>query len=1042
MNKYNVVMEMIDSTVVAEYEPLKNRSDAYQSEAALENEFIKMLTEQGYEYLKINDSTALVNNLRKQLELLNDYKFTDSEWTRFFYTNIANNNDGILEKTKKIQTDHIQVLKRDNGTSKNISLIDKKNIHNNRLQVINQYVENGGNYENRYDVTILVNGLPLIHIELKRRGVALKEAFNQINRYQKDSFWAGTGLYEYIQIFVISNGTNTKYYSNTTRNSHIKEQTATRNKSKKTSNSFEFTSYWADSTNKPINDLVDFTRTFFSKHTILNILTKYCVFTSEELLLVMRPYQIVATEKILNRIEISTNYKKVGTIEAGGYIWHTTGSGKTLTSFKTAQLASNLEYIDKVLFVVDRKDLDYQTMKEYDRFEKGSANGNRSTKILQKQLEDNSSRIIVTTIQKLSEFVKRNNNHPVYQKHIVLIFDECHRSQFGDMHKIIVKNFKNFHMFGFTGTPIFAQNAKNNSNPTFCTTKQAFGEKLHTYTIVDAINDGNVLPFRIDYVNTIKPKEDIEDENVNAINTEEVLSSHERIAKVVEYIISHFDQKTIRNSLYDLRGKRLNGFNSIFAVSSIPVAKKYYLEFKKQLEKTQKDLTIATIYSFAANEEDTADGILDDEGFETELLDQSSREFLDFAISEYNKKFKTNFSSEGNSFQDYYKDLSDRVKHREVDILIVVNMFLTGFDATTLNTLWVDKNLKQHGLIQAYSRTNRILNSVKSYGNIVCFRDLQQETNDAIALFGDKNASGIVLLKSYEDYYYGYTDENKKYHKGYEEKIAELLQKYPLGQQIIGEQAKKDFIKDMGSILRLRNILFSFDKFEGNEILSQRDFQDYIGMYADLYEEFKKISKETESIKEDIVFEMELVKQVEVNIDYILMLVSKYHKTNCKDKEILGSINTAINSSLALRSKKELIEGFIDRINVNTDIYKDWTAFVKEQKEHDLETLIEEENLNSEETRKFLDNSFRDGQVKTTGTDIEKILPPMRRFGGDNKTKRKQTIIEKISKFFEKYFGISNSENESEDYKYKSDMESTEYYKVAEDNEIYNNKKI
>ena len=681
-------------------------------------------------------------------------------------------------------------------------------------------------------------------------------------------------------------------------------------------------------------------------------------------------------------------------------------------------------------------------MKEYDRFEKGSANGNRSTKILQKQLEDNSSRIIVTTIQKLSEFVKRNSNHPVYQKHIVLIFDECHRSQFGDMHKIIVKNFKNFHMFGFTGTPIFAQNAQNNSNTTFCTTKQAFGEKLHTYTIVDAINDGNVLPFRIDYVNTIKPKEDIEDENVNAINTEEVLSSHERITKVVEYIISHFDQKTIRNSLYDLKGKRLNGFNSIFAVSSIPVAKKYYLEFKKQLKKTQKDLTIATIYSFAANEEDTADGILDDEGFETELLDQSSREFLDFAISEYNKKFKTNFSSEGNGFQDYYKDLSDRVKHREVDILIVVNMFLTGFDATTLNTLWVDKNLKQHGLIQAYSRTNRILNSVKSYGNIVCFRDLQQETNDAIALFGDKNASGIVLLKSYEDYYYGYTDENKKYHKGYEEKIAELLQKYPLGQQIIGEQAKKDFIKDMGSILRLRNILFSFDKFKGNEILSQRDFQDYIGMYADLYEEFKKISKETESIKGDIVFEMELVKQVEVNIDYILMLVSKYHKTNCKDKEILGSINTAINSSLALRSKKELIEGFIDKINVNNDIYKDWTAFVKEQKEHDLETLIEEENLNSEETRKFLDNSFRDGEVKTTGTDIEKILPPMRRFGGDNKTERKQTIIEKISKFFEKYFGISNSENESEDYKYKSDMESKEYYKVAEDNEIYNNKKI
>ena len=608
MSKYNVVMEMSNSTVVTEYEPLKKRSDAYQSEAELEKEFIRMLEEQGYEYIKIHNSEALIENLRNQLEIVNDYKFTDSEWERFFNNNIANNNDGIVEKTKKIQVDHVQVLKRDDGTSKNIYLLDKKNIHNNRMQVINQYVEDSGNYDNRYDVTILVNGFPLVHVELKRRGVALKEAFNQINRYQRDSFWAGSGLYEYIQIFVISNGTNTKYYSNTTRESHIKEKLQTRNKSKKTSNSFEFTSFWADANNKTIPDLVDFTRTFFAKHTILNILTKYCVLTSEDLLLVMRPYQIVATERILNRIEVSTNYKKMGTIEAGGYIWHTTGSGKTLTSFKTAQIASNLEFIDKVLFVVDRKDLDYQTMKEYDRFEKGAANGNRSTKILQKQLEDNTSRIIVTTIQKLSEFVKRNKNHPVYQKHLVLIFDECHRSQFGDMHKMIVSNFKNYHLFGFTGTPIFAKNATNKSNPDFCTTEQAFGDKLHTYTIVDAINDGNVLPFRIDYVNTVKQKDDIEDENVNAINTEEVLASHERISKVVEYIIDHFDQKTKRNSFYDLRGQRLNGFNSIFAVSSIPVAKKYYLEFKQQLEEKNKDLTIATIYSFAANEEDTADG--------------------------------------------------------------------------------------------------------------------------------------------------------------------------------------------------------------------------------------------------------------------------------------------------------------------------------------------------------------------------------------------------------------------------------------------------
>ena len=1037
MSKFNVVMEMNDSTVVTEYEPVKKRSDAYQSEAALEKEFIRMLMEQGYDYLAIHDSDSLINNLRNQLEMLNDYKFTDSEWKRFYNDSISNNNDGIVEKTRKIQEDNIQVLKRDNGTSKNITLIDKKNIHNNRLQVINQYVENNGNYDNRYDVTILVNGLPLVHVELKRRGVALKEAFNQINRYQKDSFWAGSGLYEYVQIFVISNGTNTKYYSNTTRESHIKEQLQTKDKSKKTSNSFEFTSYWADANNKVIPDLVDFTRTFFSKHTILNILTKYCVFTSENLLLVMRPYQIAATERILNRIQVATNYKKMGTIEAGGYIWHTTGSGKTLTSFKTAQLASKLEYIDKVLFVVDRKDLDYQTMKEYDRFEKGAANGNRSTKILQKQLEDNTSRIIVTTIQKLSEFVKRNKNHPVFQKHLVLIFDECHRSQFGDMHKLIVDNFKNYHLFGFTGTPIFAKNANNKKNPDFCTTEQAFGEKLHTYTIVDAINDGNVLPFRIDYVNTMKAKEGMTDKEVHAINTEEALASHERIENVVSYIIEHFDQKTKRNSFYDLKGQRVNGFNSIFAVESIPFAKKYYLEFKKQLKEKQKDLTIATIFSYAANEDDTAEGILGDEGFETEKLDINSREFLDYAISEYNKKFKTNFSSEGNGFQDYYKDLSDKVKNRQVDLLIVVNMFLTGFDATTLNTLWVDKNLKQHGLIQAFSRTNRILNSVKTYGNIVCFRDLQEQTNDAIALFGDKNARGIVLLKSYEDYYYGYTDDKGKERKGYEERIAELLQKYPLGEQIIGEQNQKDFIVQMGNILRLRNILSSFDKFEGNQILSERDFQDYLGTYTDLYEEYrrKKENGEAESIKDDIVFEMELVKQVEVNIDYILMLVQKYHESNCEDKEILGSIDKAIKSSLALRSKKELIDTFISRINVNTNVTNDWTKFVEENKENDMKTLITDENLNPEETRKFINRSFKSGEVETLGTDIEKILPPMRRFGGNSEhEEKKERIIDKIKKFFEKYSGITNAQDEEDNNIYYDDKENTEGdLKVAED---------
>lgn len=1039
MSKYQVIMEDNGSTVVTEYEPQKRKVETYQSEAELEKEFITMLTEQGYEYLTIHDSKTLEKNLRLQLEQLNQYQFSESEWDDFFNNNIANKNDGIVEKTRKIQEDYIQVLKKEDGTSKNIYLLDKKNIHNNKLQVINQYIEKDGNYKNRYDVTILVNGLPLIHIELKRRGVALKEAFNQINRYQKESFWAGNGLYEYIQIFVISNGTNTKYYSNTTRESHIKEQNQRRNKSKKTSNSFEFTSYWADSNNKVIADLIDFTRTFFSKHTLLNILTKYCVFTSEDLLLVMRPYQIVATEKIINKIEVATNYKKVGTIEAGGYIWHTTGSGKTLTSFKTAQLATNLEYIDKVLFIVDRKDLDYQTMKEYDKFEKGAANGNRSTKILQKQLEDNTSRIIITTIQKLTRFMKRNANHPIFQKHMVLIFDECHRSQFGEMHKMIIKNFKNYYLFGFTGTPIFAKNAINKSNPGFCTTEQVFGNKLHTYTIVDAINDRNVLPFRIDYINTIKKKEGMTDKEVEAINTEEALSLPKRVSEVVEYIIEHFDQKTKRNSYYDLKGKRMNGFNSIFAVSSIPMAKKYYLEFKKQLEEKKKELTIATIFSYAPNEEDTSNGIIEEESFETELLDTNAKEFLDFAMDEYNKKFKTNFSSEGNGFQDYYRDLSERVKHREIDLLIVVNMFLTGFDATTLNTLWVDKNLKQHGLIQAFSRTNRILNSVKSYGNIVCFRNLQKQTDDAIALFGDKDASGIVLLKSYKDYYYGYQDEKGKQQIGYEERIAQLLQKYPLGEPIIGEQAQKDFIVSMGNILRLRNILSSFDNFKGNEILSQRDFQDYIGTYTDLYEQFRTPSEEKESIKDDIVFEMELVKQVEVNIDYILMLVEKYHQSNCTDKEILGCIDKAIKSSLTLRSKKELIDGFLDKVNANTDVMNDWSNYVKKEKETDLKNLILEENLNEKETRKFLNNSFREGEIKTIGTDIEKILPPMRRFGGGNKTQKKQTIIEKLNKFFEKYFGVGNNSDQENDFKYEITNEpiQEDFKMVAEHSQKY-----
>lgn len=1038
MSTYNIVLSTNESTVVTEYEPQTKRSDAYQSEAALEAAFIKMLGEQGYEYVTIHNSDALIANLRRQLELLNNYQFTDKEWDSFFKSKIANANEGIVEKTRKIQEDYVQNLTREDGTTMNISLIDKKNIHNNRLQVINQYEESDGTHDTRYDVTILVNGLPLVHVELKRRGVAIKEAFNQINRYQRDSFWAGCGLYEYVQIFVISNGTFTKYYSNTTRASHIKENDgAGRKHSKKTSNSFEFTSYWADGNNKVIADLVDFTKTFFAKHTILNILTKYCVFTSEELLLVMRPYQIVATERILNRIEVSTNYKKAGTIEAGGYIWHTTGSGKTLTSFKTAQLATGLPYIDKVLFVVDRKDLDYQTIKEYDRFEKGAANGNKSTAVLQKQLEDSTSKIIVTTIQKLDVFITKNKTHPIYNKHIVLVFDECHRSQFGQMHTNIIKHFKNYHIFGFTGTPIFAVNAGNGGNPELRTTEQAFGAKLHTYTIVDAINDGNVLPFRIDYINTIKQKDSDKDKQVNAIDTEEALASQERITEVTKYILEHFDQKTMRNSYYSLKGQRVNGFNSMFAVSSIPVCKKYYLELKKQIAEQHRDLTIATIFSFAQNEADTADGILEDESFDTDGLDQTSRDFLEMAIDDYNKTFKTNYDTSSKGFQDYYKDLSDKVKKREVDLLIVVNMFLTGFDATTLNTLWVDKNLKMHGLIQAFSRTNRILNSVKTFGNIVCFRDLEEATNDAIALFGDKEANGVVLLKSYEDYYFGCVDDKGREQKGYEERIAELLQKYPLGQPIIGEQNKKDFIVLFGNILRLRNILSAFDRFAGNEILSAIDFQDYTGTYHDVYDEIKPKPGSKDSIMDDVVFEMELVKQVEVNIDYILMLVAKYHDGNCEDKEILVAIDKAIKSSLQLRSKKELIENFIATINTSTDVNADWQRFVREQRETDIQALITEEKLKPEETRKFVENAFRDGVLKTTGTDVDRLMPPVSRFGGGgSRDKKKQTVIEKLKAFFEKYFGLI-SPTESKVVNYQDTTSQVPLGMVAEEPSAY-----
>ncbi|WP_084104450.1 type I restriction endonuclease subunit R [Demequina sp. NBRC 110056] len=1026
--KYDPIAVSAESTVVAEYVPDPASQSAYQSESALEQELIGLLESQAYEYLPVTSEERLVANLRTQLEALNGINFTDLEWERFFTTSVAGKNDGIVEKTVRIEEDHVQVLKRDDGSTKNITLLDKKNVHNNRLQVINQYEidrgEGGANYANRYDVTVLVNGLPMVHIELKRRGVDIREAFNQINRYQRDSFWAGSGLFEYVQLFVISNGTLTKYYSNTTRSAHLKEATKP-GKGRKTSNSFEFTSWWADAQNTPITDLTSFAKTFFAKHTLLNILTRYCVLTADRLLLVMRPYQIVATERILQRIDISItpgNNKPLGTTAAGGYVWHTTGSGKTLTSFKTAQLASKMDSVDKVLFVVDRKDLDYQTMREYDRFEKGSANSNTSTAVLKKQLEDPNARIIITTIQKLANFIAANKGHEIYSGHIVLIFDECHRSQFGDMHSAITKAFKRYNLFGFTGTPIFAVNAGSGGNPQLKTTEQAFGDKLHTYTIVNAITDKNVLPFRIDYVNTIKVG-NVQDAQVSAIDTERALLAPERMTQIVDYTLAHFEQKTKRSSSYEhsvvtnvhestrarrqaeaiRERKRVRGFNAIFATASIDAATRYYFAFheaQRHLPEAQR-LKIGMIYSYGANDA-VDDTTLDDEAFDTDRLSNDARTQLEIAIADYNEMFGTSYDTSADKFGNYYKDLSQRLKNRELDMVIVVNMFLTGFDATTLNTLWVDKNLRAHGLIQAYSRTNRILNSVKTYGNIIAFRDLEEETNKALELFGNKDARGIVLLKPYGDYYADYA-----------EKVTELLDRFPLGQQIIGEAAQKDFIALFGAILRLTNILTSLDDFAGNEILTDRQAQDFRSVYLDLYAEFRDKDKaDKEAINDDIVFEIELIKQVEINVDYILMLVEKYRAAygDGDDKELRAEISRAVDASPSLRNKRDLIEDFVERVTVDGSIDDEWQTFIAARREAELAAIITDENLRADRTREFIDTAFRDGAIRTSGTAITKVLPPASRFSADGgHGEKKQRVIEKLGTYFERFFGLGSA---------------------------------
>lgn len=1031
--QYQLVSENPESTVVAEFEAGYRSAAQYQSEAEMEDDFIKQLTRQAYDYLPIKNEKELIDNLRTQIERLNFIKFSDDEWQQFFSEHLGNPQQGIVEKTKTIQEDHIKAWTRPDGTKVNIYLIDKDHIHNNSLQVINQYVPEGGAFENRYDVTILVNGLPLVHVELKRRGVSIKDAFNQINRYQRDSFWADCGLFEFVQIFIISNGTLTKYYSNTTRDAVARSnQSPGKGKGKKqTSNSFEFTSYWATKDNEPILDLVDFTQTFLSKHTILNILTRYCVFTSENMLLVMRPYQVAATEEIIRRIKISTNAKTWGKREGGGYIWHTTGSGKTLTSFKTARLASHLPDIDKVLFVVDRKDLDYQTMKEYDRFEKGAANSNGSTAVLAKQLApDSNANIIITTIQKLSNFIARNPQHEVYKQHIVLIFDECHRSQFGDMHKAIVKKFKKYHMFGFTGTPIFPENAGSIRNVEFTTTEGAFGDQLHIYTIVDAIRDENVLPFKVDYIRTMREEDEVLDEMVSNIDRERALMAPERISLITKYILDHFAQKTRRDARSysfsrlvnvkevaaardrkavkeEKQKTRLTGFNSIFAVASIPFVKLYYTELQRQMEQLPPDrrLKIATIYSYSPNV-----NVEDEMPEDTEGLDESSREFLEKCIKDYNRMFGTSYDTSADKFQNYYKDLSLRMKNREIDLLIVVNMFLTGFDATTLNTLWVDKNLRMHGLLQAYSRTNRILNSIKDHGNIICFRNLEKATNECLQQFGNKNAGGLILLKAFDDYYFGY-DENGRHFPGWKELIDELLDKFPVnGFPLVGESSQKEFIKLFGTILRTLNILLTFDEFEGTEIIDLNgDFLDYRSFYNELHEKYRPKGGELTNINDDLVFEMELMKSIEINIDYILFLVGQLNGEDNHDREIIIKAMKSIQASPDLRNKEELIRQFIETHTPNTDVHDQWSEFVRQSQRKEIENIIEEENLNRGKALDFIEQSFRNGEVRESGTGIAGILPPMGLFGnaGARRAEKKKIVIKRLKEFFDRFFDIS-----------------------------------
>ena len=1000
--KTSTIAEMTNGIILANYEKILQVQETYQSEAELEESMIKNLVLQGYEKFNGKTSDDLYKNLKIQIEKLNKVTFTDEEWKRFLVEFLDSPNDGMIEKTRKIQENHIHDFTFDDGHLQNIKIIDKKNIHNNFLQVTNQ-IRQEGTHNNRYDVTILVNGLPLVHIELKKRGVNLHEAFNQIHRYSKESFNTENSLYRYVQIFVISNGTYTRYFANTTA----------QNK-----NHYEFTCEWADAKNRVIRDLEDFTATFFEKRTMLEVLTKYCVFDSNNTLLIMRPYQIAATERILWKIESSFQNRKSGKIGAGGFIWHTTGSGKTLTSFKTAKLATELDYIDKVFFVVDRKDLDYQTMKEYQKFQPDSVNGSKDTKELKRSIEKQDNKIVVTTIQKLNEFVKKNQNHEIYDKHCVIIYDECHRSQFGDAQKNIRKSFKHYYQFGFTGTPIFPENALGVE-----TTAGIFGAQLHSYVITDAIRDEKVLKFKVDY-NNIRPKfksaESETDEKKIKTIEKKMLLHPERISEITEYILKVYNTKTHRNEQYDLKHRRLNGFNAMFAVQSVEAAKLYYEEFKKQQRDIpeEKRLKIATIYSFTANEEQNAIGDIPDENFEPGAMDSSSKEFLDKVISDYNGYFKTNYSTNGKEFQNYYKDLSQKVKDKEIDLLIVVGMFLTGFDAPTLNTLFVDKNLRYHGLIQAFSRTNRILNKVKTFGNIVCFRNLEKATEDAIKTFGDENSVNVILEKSYDEYINGFIDEETgKSMKGYVDLCNEIVDKFPNPVEIELDSEKKEFAELFGELLKSENILRNFDEFENFEkIISDRQMQDMKSVYVDICEDIRNDRKNNENKNgeeeidfSDVEFQIDLLKTDEINLDYILSLILKKSKEHDDIETLKYEIRRIIRTSLGTRAKEDLVMNFINKTDLSEiknsgDILESFYKYANEEKKIKIDELIEKENLKKDSER-FIEKSINKGFVDYAGAELDSILPPTSRRKGAREAK-KQTVLQKIRNIVEIFIGI------------------------------------